>query len=282
MQVGDWRVDLLNGGKFRIDGGVVFGVVPRTLWQEVISPDSQNRVLCANHCLLARDGRHTVLVDTGCGTKSDLLDRKYYDLEPGDPLLESLEALGVAPEDIDTVVLSHLHFDHAGGITRFAPRRKPVLVFPEARHLVGRLEWYDATSGAAELQSAYSRNNLLPLEPSGKLVLLDDGQEILPGVTVRVTGGHTRGHLAITFRSRDQGILFPGDLFPTSVHIRRLWCTAYDVNLVETRRRKPLVLAEAADRGWIVVWPHDPYVAASRVERHPKREFVIAEPMPQL
>jgi glyoxylase-like metal-dependent hydrolase (beta-lactamase superfamily II) len=282
MQLGNWQIDILNGGRFRIDGGGLFGVVPKSLWEPLAAPDAQNRVLCANYCLLARDGRHTVLVDTGCGTKFGLLDRKHYDLEPGDPLLESLAALGVAPDQIDTVVLGHLHFDHAGGITRYDSQRRLTLTFPRARHVLGRIEWYDATSGSADLHSAYSADNLLPLEQSGQLVLVGDGEEVLPGLTVRLTGGHTRGHMAVLFQSNGQGVLHPGDLFPTAEHIRRLWCTAYDVNLADTRHCKPMLLAEAAEKNWVVVWTHDPRVAASRVERHPKREFVICDPRSRL
>jgi glyoxylase-like metal-dependent hydrolase (beta-lactamase superfamily II) len=257
-------------------------VVPKSLWGPQVPPDAQNRVLCANHCLLARDGRHHVLVDTGCGTKFGPLDRRYYDLEPGDPLLESLAALGVAPEDIDTVVFSHLHFDHAGGATRYDRQRQLAPTFPNARHIVGRIEWNDAIGGSPELQTAYSPHNLLPLKDLVPLVLLDDGAEISPGLTVRVTGGHTRGHMAIVFQSNGQGMLYPGDLCPTTAHIRRCWCTAYDVNLVRTRHCKPLLLGEAADRDWVVIWNHDAHVAASRVQRHPKREFVVCDPQPRL
>ena len=282
MKLGQWQVEILNGGRFRIDGGALFGVVPKSLWEHLVPPDAQNRVLCANHCLLARDGRHTVLVDTGCGTKFGLLDRKCYDLEPGDPLLETLAACGVKPENVDTVVLGHLHFDHAGGATRYDAQRRLLPTFPRARYVVGRIEWEDATSGCAELEAAYSADNLLPLAQSGQLALVEDAAEIVPGLTVRLTGGHTRGHLAVVLESDGQGIVHPGDILPTSHHIRRSWCTAYDMNLADTRRHKPLLLAEAADRNWLVVWNHDARVAASRVARHPKREFVVVQPQDRL
>ncbi len=282
MQLGHWQLDTVNGGHFRIDGGLMFGVVPRSLWGPIAPPDTQNRVLCANHCVLARDGRHQMLIDTGCGTKFGPLERRYYDLEPGDPLLESLAALGVAPEDIDIVVFSHLHFDHVGGAHRRDGKGHIVPTFPKARHVVGRIEWNDAIGGAVELRAAYAPNDLLLLQDTVRLELLEDGESVLPGGYVRVTGGHTRGHLAIVLESNGQGMVYPGDLCPTTAHIRRSWCTAYDVHLAETRRRKPLLLGEAADREWVVIWSHDPRLAASRIQHHPKLEFVVCDPQPRL
>lgn len=126
LHLGNWQLDSVNGGLFRLDGGVMFGVVPQHIWKHVAMPDSHNRILCANHCVLARDGKHTVLVDTGYGGKHALLDRKFYDMQPGEPLAVGLAELGVAAEAIDYVVFSHLHFDHVGGSMRHdAAKRSP-------------------------------------------------------------------------------------------------------------------------------------------------------------
>ena len=278
MHLGAWQLDTINGGRFRIDGGVLFGLVPKSLWGPIASPDAENRVLCGNHCVLARDGRHTVLIDTGCGTKYDPLQRKFYAMEDGNPLLEDLAALGVTAEDIDTVVFSHLHFDHAGGATQLDGRGQLVPTFPKARYLANRLEWEDATAGGPELQTAYSPNNLLPLAHSGRLVLVDGDAPLVPGLTACCTGGHTRGHMAVIFQSAGQTAFFIGDLCPTTAHIRRMWCTAYDIYPLETRRRKPELLDEAARQRWLVVWNHDPHVTAGYVAHHPNREFVVEEP----
>jgi glyoxylase-like metal-dependent hydrolase (beta-lactamase superfamily II) len=282
MHLGDWQLDSISGGTFLIDGGVMYGVVPRTLWSNIAAPDEFNRVPCASRCLLARNGRQTVLVDTGYGGKYGPLDRKFWAMEPGEPLVESLAGLGVTPEDVDLVVLSHLHFDHAGGSTRYDRQRRLVTTFPRARHFVGRIEWEDATGGAAELQTAYCADNLHPLEASGRLVLVDDNAEILPGLRACLTGGHTRGHLALRFESAGQGALFISDFCPTTAHVRRMWCTAYDTFPVETRRRKPQILGEAADRNWWVLWYHDPRVAASRLRRDARREFLVVDPQTRL
>ncbi len=282
MQLGAWQLDAINGGRFRIDGGVLFGLVPKSLWGQLTAADADNRVLCGNHCVLARDGRHTVLVDTGCGTKYDPLQRKFYALEEGNPLLDDLARLGVSPEEIDTVVFTHLHFDHAGGATRRDGQGRLLPTFPNARYLVNRTEWDDATTGGPELQTAYSRDNLLPLAESGRLALLDGDAPLMPGMVAICTGGHTRGHWAIKFESAAQSAFFIGDLCPTTAHLRRMWCTAYDVYPLETRRRKPELLGEAARRHWLVVWNHDPHVMAGYVAHHPKREFVVEEARPQL
>ncbi len=282
MHLGDWQLDTVSGGNFVIDGGAMFGVVPRALWGNVATPDQLNRVPCANHCVLARNGRQTLLVNTGYGGKFGALDRKFYAMEPGEPLLESLAALGLAPEQIDAVVLSHLHFDHAGGCTRYDPQRRLVMTFPRAQHFVGRLEWEDATSRTAPLETAYASDNFQPLEASGRLVLVDGDAEIVPGLRACMTGGHTRGHLALRFDSGGQSALFLSDFCPTTAHVRRMWCTAYDTYPIESRDRKPEILGEAAERDWWVLWYHDPQVAASRLRRDRRREFLIVDPRPQL
>lgn len=282
MRVGDWEVNTVNGGSFWIDGGVMFGVVPRTLWSQVIAPDELSRVHCGGHCLLARNGRHTVLVDAGYGGKYDQLDRRFYGMEPGEPLVASLAQLGVVPEQIDYVLFSHLHFDHAGGATRYDDRRRLVPTFPNARHVVGRWEWEDAVRGTPELQTAYNSDNLLPLDQAGLVDLVDGNAEILPGIRTRITGGHTRGHLAILVQSDGQTVAFLGDMCPSRAHLRRMWHTAYDQFPLDTRRTKPVWLGQAADQQWLVVWNHDPQMAVGRVQRHPRREFDVVDARPGL
>ncbi|MGD9721277.1 MAG: MBL fold metallo-hydrolase [Pirellulales bacterium] len=278
MQLGNWQIDTINGGTFWLDGGVMFGVVPKSIWQAVAPPDANNRILCANNCVLARDGRHTVLIDTGYGGKFAPLDRKFYTMEAGEPLVEGLAALGVAPEQIDTLVLSHLHFDHVCGATRQGPGGQRVPLFPNARHFVGRLEWEDATGGAVEVATAYPLDDILPLYDAGLMLVVEDGQEIVPGLRAQLTGGHTRGHMALVFESSGQTAAYLGDICPSTAHLRRMWHLAYDTYPLETRKRKPELLNRAADEGWWILWNHDPQVGCSRVARDTKREFVPVEP----
>jgi glyoxylase-like metal-dependent hydrolase (beta-lactamase superfamily II) len=172
------------------------------------------------------------------------------------------------------VVFSHLHFDHVGGASHFDDQRRRQLTFPNARHVVGRIEWADATNGAPELQTAYTPAEIRPLEDAKQLDLIDDGAEIVPGLRARLTGGHTRGHLSLIFESGGDGALFLGDVCPSTAHLRQMWGTSYDVEPLDLRRGKPVLLGEAADRGWWVLWYHDPQIAACRLQRDPKREFV--------
>lgn len=273
MNLGNWQLDTVDGGAFSLDGGVVYGVVPRTLWEKSTPPDEQNRLRFRNNCVLARDDRHTLLIDAGYGGKHLPLDRAFYQMDDGEPLPANLAALGVEPDDVDTVVFTHLHFDHVGGAVRRDLKSRLVPAFPRARHIVGRIEWEDATGRAPELQTAYPMENLAPLAESARVECIEGGAPIVPGLRARLTGGHTRGHLALVFESGGQTALAIGDLCPTTCHLHPLWNMAYDTHPLETRRVKPQLLAEACEGGWWVLWPHDAKVAAARLARQGKRGF---------
>lgn len=277
MNLGNWQLDSINGGTFSIDGGVAFGIVPKTLWAKLMPPDEKNRVRLGANCVLARDGRHTLLIDAGYGSKYSALDRGFYELEQGNPVLDNLAALGVAPEDIDIVVLSHLHWDHAGGATIYNGHRTLVPTFSRARYLIGRIEWEDATSRAPELVTAYPMQNLTPLADAGVVELIEGDAEIVPGLRAMLTGGHTRGHLALKFESTGQTALFIGDVCATSLHLNRMWNLSYDTYPLVTRRIKPQLLGEAADSEAWVIWPHDVKTVAARLNRHPQRGFEVVD-----
>lgn len=276
LRLGEWELHTVEGGRYLLDAGVMNGIIPKAVWQYVTPPDALNRIPLGVHCVLARNGRHTVLIDTGYGGKLSPLERSSYAIEPGNPVLESLAALGVAPDAIDVVVFSHLHWDHVGGATIFGSDRRAVPTFPRATYFINRLEWEDATSGAPEL-GGYNTHDFLPLEAAGQLVLVEGEIEIVPGLWTRPTGGHTRGHQAFILESGGQTALYPGDLCSVEYHLRRLWSSAYEISPVESRRRKPQLLGEAAEGGWWVLWDHDPNTAVSRLERHKTREFVMVD-----
>lgn len=278
MQIGNWKLDLVSGGRFRIDGGVMFGIVPKTVWQNIAPPvDAHNRTLVDTHCILARDGKHVVLIDTGYGGKYSPLDRKVNDLEPRDPIVEELASLGIHPDSITHVLFSHLHFDHAGGATRWLQQRKAVPTFENARHWVHRWEWEDATSEAAEIRAAYPQQNLIPLAEAGLVDVFQEDGELLPGLRARLTGGHTRGHTSFWFEDQDQSLLYIGDICPSAAHVRPQWHTSYELYPMETRRIKPRILAEAADRGTWVVWNHDTDTPVGRVARCSKHDFTVID-----
>lgn len=282
MQLGNWQLDTVSGGTLRLDGGTMFGVVPKMLWEKVSPPDDRNRIRMDTNCVLARDGVHTVLIDTGYGGKLTERQRHFDALESGEPLLKSLAALNVTPEQVDYVALTHLHFDHCGGGTRHDAQGRIVPTFPEARYVVSKTEWQTATSGRPELRGSYPTENFLVLEQAGQLDLIDPLAEIVPGLTALPAAGHTAGHLAYMLRSQGETAIYPCDLCPTTAHVRTQWCLSYDVDLLATRRRKAELLGETADNGWLILWGHDPDVAASRVIRDKKRDFAIVDRVERL
>lgn len=275
-----------------IDGGNMFGVVPRSLWSRERTPDDQNRVACCCNNLLIRgevDGKlRTVLVDTGNGGKWNDKMRSFTNMQPGNPILDSLSAMGVAPEEIDTVILTHLHNDHAGGATKLDEDGKAVPAFPSARYIVQQHEWDDATGRRPELAGMYFEGDFVPLGEAGRVDLVDGETEVLPGVRVVPTGGHTPGHQMVVFdpealgESEHGGIKFRGavyacDLCPTAAHLHTSWCLAYDQHLRETRRVKPKVLGDIADNGGLLLFAHDPEHYAVTLKRDERKHFVVKE-----
>jgi glyoxylase-like metal-dependent hydrolase (beta-lactamase superfamily II) len=282
MNLGNWQLDSVSGGAFSIDGGVAFGIVPRTLWGKLMPPDENNRVRLGANCVLARDGRQTILIDTGYGDKYSALDRNFWSLETGSPVLEGLARLGVNAADVHLVVLSHLHWDHAGGATQLDAQGRLVPTFPRARYVTGRIEWQDALSQAPELLTAYPLQNLQPLGEANVIELIEGNTQIVPGLTAIHTGGHTRGHMALKFESAGQQAMFIGDVCATSLHLHRMWNLSYDTYPLVTRRIKPRLLGEVADDGAWIIWPHDTRTVCARLERHPHRGFEVVDRRAQL
>jgi glyoxylase-like metal-dependent hydrolase (beta-lactamase superfamily II) len=277
LSFGQFELHAISGGRFRMDGGCMFGVVPKTLWQKKASPDEQNRILMETNCLLIRSPDTTILVDTGYGTKGTDRDREIYELESGNPLVEHLAQVGIAPEQITHVVLSHLHFDHAGGCTWIDPAGELQPTFPRARHILHQYEWEDATGRLPELKGAYFERDFVPLESAGLVERVGDGTQVTPGVTLHRTGGHTRGHQVVLIESQDQKAIYFADLCPTASHLRTFWTMSYDQSILEVRRIRPKWVGRAADEGWLAILAHDSKSRAGRIRRDDKEEFVLSE-----
>ena len=282
MQLGEFQLKTISGGRFLLDGGTMFGVVPKVMWARLIPPNEQNLIQQDTKCLYVDTGDHRVLIDTGYGSKLSEKQRRVFDIAEGDALLDNLAAAGIVPSDIDTVILTHLHFDHAGGATKLADDGQIACTFPNATYYVQRREWIEANSDAPELRGAYASENFAAVEESGSLTLLDGNVEIVPGIRSWVTGGHTLGHQALVIESNDQAAVYLGDLCPTSRHLPRLWGMSYDLDVLQIRRCKPEVLGTIADRGWWALFDHDPDVAAARLERAEKREFAVSESLEEV
>lgn len=282
VQLGRFDLQTLNGGQFRIDGGTMFGVVPRVLWERQFPADDQHRIAQRCSCLLVRSEDRIVVIDTGYGSKLPDKQQQQISAECGEPLVKSLAALGVTPDEVDAVIFTHLHFDHAGGASRTVEDGSIQDIFPRAEYIVQRREWVTAIGNFPEFRGAYQSENLEPLAQSGRLRLIDGNVEILPGLRAFVTGGHTDGHQAVLIESEGQVAVYLGDLCPTWRHLPVLWCLGYDVQMSQTRRAKAELLGLIADRNWFALFDHDPEVAGARLARDSRKDFVLVDPVPQI
>lgn len=262
----------------RTDGGNMFGVVPRVLWSRICPPDDQNRISMDTNCLLVRTPDSLGLIDAGYGDKAPEKIRRRSCMESGAPLLKNLNDVGISADDIDWVILTHLHFDHAGGTTRIDNSGNLLPVFRYARHFVQQFEWDDAVSGRAEFAGAYDPDDFVPLQDAGLLTLVKEEHEIVPGVTTRRTDGHTRGQQLVRLFSHGQTAVYVADLCPTAAHLRPMWTMAYDQFPLTTRRTKPEILGEIADQDHVVILPHDPGTKIARLQRHGPADFELLPP----
>lgn len=264
MQVGPYRVDLVTDGTFALDGGAMFGVVPAPLWRRSHPPDERNRIDMVTRSLLLRGEGRTVLVDTGVGDKLPDKLRDIYRVDhSADDLLRGLAALGVTPEEVTDIVLSHLHFDHCGRLTRYAGDDLE-LVFPRARHYVQERHYRWASSPSEKDRASFLEENYEPVREAGKLELLDGPQEILPAVELVVLEGHTEAMQGLLVAG-DPPLFYPADLVPTSTHLRLPYLMAYDNRPLVTLEEKKRYLSRAAREGWRVVFEHDPRVAVATI-----------------
>lgn len=265
IDIGDLRLTIVSGGTLRNDGGTMFGVVPRVLWERACPPDEQNRILLDTNCLLVRTPDSVGLIDAGYGGKASPKVQARNDLDAEPQLPRSLAAVGVAPEDIDWMILTHLHFDHAGGCTWRDTAGRLHVTFPRAQHFIQKIEWADATSDRPDLAGAYFPDDFLPLADAGLVQMVDEVAAIVPGVETRRTDGHTRGHQIVTLASQGQTAWYLGDLCPLVPHLRTFWSMAYDQFPLTVRTMKPAILGEIANRQHVAVFAHDPQCRFARI-----------------
>jgi glyoxylase-like metal-dependent hydrolase (beta-lactamase superfamily II) len=264
MKLGALTLDLVSGGNFRLDGGAMFGVVPKVLWERRFPADEKNRIRLTTNCLLVRGDGFTALVETGLGDKWDAKARALYAIDPVPSLAAELEARGVRPEDVDAVVVSHLHFDHAGGATTVSGGRA-VPAFPNAILYVQAEELEHARTPNERDRASYLPENWEPYAEAGRLEALRGETEVRPGIRCVPLPGHNRGMQAIRIESGGRTAFYFADALPTTAHVPIPWIMAYDLYPVELIQRKKRLLDEAVREEWLCVFEHDPDVPWGRI-----------------
>jgi glyoxylase-like metal-dependent hydrolase (beta-lactamase superfamily II) len=275
VTLGDIKVHVLSDGAFALDGGAMFGVVPRVVWEKTDPPDEKNRVTLGLNVALIESGGKRILVDTGMGDKWGEKETRMYRMDRSTTLVGSLQALGLAAEDIDVVVNTHLHFDHAGGNTRLVDG-KAVPTFPRARYVVQMGEWEDATHPHERSRASYREENYVPLAESRQLDTVQGAVEVAPGVRVVPVGGHTAYHQMVLVEGGGQTLAIPTDLLPTTSHLPLPFVMSYDLFPVGTLEAKRRLLEKVAGERWTLLFYHDPRVALGRVRREGDRYVLEA------
>ena len=274
MKLGDIEFHIISAGHVRLDGGAMFGVIPRPLWEKKISPDARNRITLAMNCLLIHAAGKRILVETGAGDKWDPKLRDIYAIEPS-RLVDGLREYGSRPEDIDVVVNTHLHFDHCGGNT-ILEKDKLLPVFPNARYVVQSGEFEHAKNPTERDRASYFDENYIPLESAGMVSLIEGDHTIVPGVELIVVPGHTAHMECVKLTGGGKTAFFFADLIPTTAHLPLPWIMSYDLYPMTTLENKKRWVPQVIREGWLALFGHDAEVPAAYLrERDGKWE---AEP----
>jgi glyoxylase-like metal-dependent hydrolase (beta-lactamase superfamily II) len=281
--LGDFRIHALEAGVQRLDGGAMFGVVPKPLWERRIPADARNRIPLGLRCLLVETRDELVLVETGLGNKENEKFLDIYGVEnaatPGsgsaDRLQEAVRWAGFSPEEVTVVVNTHLHFDHAGGNTFRDEEGRVRLSFPSARYHVQRREWEWAHRANERTSASYLPDNYEPVERAGRFDFVEGAVEIVPGVGTRPTPGHCPGHQSVLVRSGGETACFLADVVPTFAHLPLPWIMGYDVEPLVTLESKRALLRTAVEERWLLVSTHDPATPWGYVEGEGKNLTLI-------
>jgi glyoxylase-like metal-dependent hydrolase (beta-lactamase superfamily II) len=279
--VGRWRVHAIQAGGQLLDGGAMFGVVPKTLWERRIGADARNRIPLGMRCLLVEHDDGLILLDTGLGNKESAKFREIYGVENegayGRTALEvGLAGAGFTAEDVTLVINTHLHFDHAGGNTYRNAGGEIALAFPNARYVVQRGEYEYATHTNERTSASYFAHNWDATIAAGRLDLIEGNREVRAGVSVQLTPGHTPFHQSVVLRSGGEVLCFLGDVVPTAHHLLLPWIMGYDVEPLVTLESKRALLAEATAGDWQVVFEHDAVTGFGRVA-HDGKGYRLAD-----
>lgn len=279
--MGDFVLTLVRHSVYWWDGGALFGVVPKTLWSRKTPADELNRVPLAFNCYVIQTRDHTILIETGGGDKMDPRARERAKLPPvADPLPEVISRHGIDPDSIDIVINSHLHWDHCSGNTVLTPDGA-LPAFPRAQYFASRGEWEHAHQRHVRDSVAYIDDNYDPLLASGRMTLVEDGHQPVPGVTMHRAPGHNRDMMVITAESLGQTFCFLSDLVPTAAHLQPTWVAGFDLYPLESIDTRMHWLSRAVDGNWLCGFGHDPATAFTGIARHPKTQFELNSAPPR-
>ena len=266
MKFGDYRVEIVPDCEFRLDGGAMFGVVPRNLWSRKFPPDEQNRIRMNMNCVFIDTGSEKILIETGIGDKWSEKHRAMYGIDRKQSLDESLRSIaGVNANEITIVINTHLHFDHAGGNSKHDESGTLVASFPNARYFISRAEYEHAESPSERDRASYLVENWRPLKASDQLELMEANYEVVPGLRMETHAGHNRSMQCWRLDRGAQTLFGFADLVPTRAHVPLAWIMGYDLYPIETLEAKKTLLPEAAREGWACLFYHDPEQPLGRI-----------------
>jgi glyoxylase-like metal-dependent hydrolase (beta-lactamase superfamily II) len=276
VKLGDTELVSLDAGVCYYDGGAMFGGVPKVMWDSLIKSDPKNRIPLTLSPLLISTASHKMLVDTGFGGLNVEKDVKYYDYDPSVNVLTALASEGLEPSDIDTVILTHLHSDHAAFSTTMGPDG-PAPTFPNARYIVNEIEWETMLDPDPRSAAAYRSEDFEPLAIAGVLEFVEDEADLGDGVSVVRTGGHTAGHLIILIERGGETAVYPADLIPSRYHVRLAYVAGIDLFPLEVIAEKESLLDRAVEGDWVVILDHDAVGNIGRVTKDDRGRFVFRD-----
>lgn len=265
------KIHIIETGYFKLDGGAMFGVVPKTLWQKKNQPDENNLCTWSMRCLLIEYGERRILVDTGIGDKQDDKFRSHFEPHGEATLAGSLEKAGFSADSITDVLLTHLHFDHVGGAVKYDAQGKPVPTFPNATYWSNEVHYNWAYYPNPREKASFLKENFVPLKNAGVLKFIDvqkDDIEWMPGIDIRFVYGHTEAMMVPIFHQGDHTLVYCADVIPSSFHIGMPYVMSYDLRPLDTMREKGRILEDGVERGHYLFFEHDPATACVQVERN--------------
>jgi glyoxylase-like metal-dependent hydrolase (beta-lactamase superfamily II) len=275
-RLGDTELVSLDAGQFPYDGGAMFGGVPKVIWGKLVPVDEFNRILLSLSPLLIRTGARRILVDVGYGSRHTENDLKIWGFDPDVTVVTALADEGLEPSDIDTVILTHLHADHAAGSTSEGPNGL-VPTFPNARYLINADEWETANHPDVRSAAAYRPDDFVPIKEAGQLDLIGDFHDAGDGVSARRTGGHTGGHMAVFIENEAGTAVYPADLIPTRHHVRVPYIAGIDMIPLEALESKEKLLSDALEGNWVVILDHDMMGNIGRIVRDERGRYAFVD-----